>query len=63
MNNYYIELSRNQTEQGISGEKEGFGYEYGYDPELGGMLNVLPNDINASNNLRQLLTAFEVGKI
>ena len=62
VNNYYIELSRNQTEQGISGEKEGFGYEYGYDPELGGMLNVLPNDINASNNLRQLLTAFEVGK-
>ena len=62
VNNYYIELSRNQTEQGIYGEKEGFGYEYGYDPELGGMLNVLPNDINASNNLRQLLTAFEVGK-
>lgn len=62
VNNYYIELSRKQTEQGISAEKEGFGYEYGYDPELGGMLNVLPNDINASNNLRQLLTAFEVGK-
>lgn len=62
VNNYYIELSRTQTEQGMTGEKEGFGYEYGYDPELGGSLNVLPDDINASNNLRQLLTAFEVGK-
>ena len=45
VNNYYIELSRAQTEQGKTGEKEGFGYEYGYDPELGGSLNVLPDDI------------------
>ena len=28
VNNYYIELSRAQTEQGKTGEKEGFGYEY-----------------------------------
>ena len=62
VNNYYIELSRNQTEQGISGEKEGFGYEYGYDPELGGMLNVLPNDINAQNGLQQYMSFMEMGK-
>ena len=62
VNNYYIELSRNQTEQGISGEKEGFGYEYGYDPELGGMLNVLPNDINAQNGLQQYMSFMKIGK-
>ena len=62
VNDYYIELSRNQTEQGISGEKEGFGYEYGYDPELGGMLNVLPNDINAQNGLQQYMSFMKIGK-
>ena len=62
VNNYYIELSRNQTKQGISGEKEGFGYEYGYDPELGGMLNVLPNDINAQNGLQQYMSFMKIGK-
>lgn len=62
MNNYYIELSRAQTEQGKTGEKEGFGYEYGYDPELGGSLNVLPDDINAQNGLQQYVSFMKMGE-
>ena len=61
VNNYYIELSRAQTEQGKTGEKEGFGYEYGYDPELGGAMNVLPNDLNAQNSLQQYETFMNIG--
>lgn len=62
VNNYYIELSRAQTEQGKTGEKEGFGYEYGYDPELGGSLNVLPDDINAQNGLQQYVSFMKMGE-
>ena len=62
VNNYYIELSRNQTKQGISGEKEGFGYEYGYDPELNGDLNYIHDDINAENLYRQYKMVMQVGK-
>ena len=62
VNNYYIELSRTQTEQGMTGEKEGFGYEYGYDPELGGSLNVLPDDVNAQNSLQQHVSLMKMGE-
>ena len=61
VNNYYIELSRTQTEQGMTGEKEGFGYEYGYDPELEGAMNVLPNDLSAQNSLQQYETFMNIG--
>lgn len=59
---YYINLSREQTAKGESGEEEGFGYEYGYDPEMGGAINILPNDINAQNKFQQYLSFMEVGK-
>ncbi|WP_293663225.1 hypothetical protein [uncultured Phascolarctobacterium sp.] len=59
---YYINLSREQTAKGESGEEEGLGYEYGYDPEMGGAINILPNDINAQNKLLQNISALNIGK-
>lgn len=60
VNEYYIELSREQTAKGESGEETGMGYEFGYDPEIGGAMNVLPNDLNAQNSLQQYVTLMEV---